>query len=222
LRGGDFPGRRQRLSRLAIRKSRRMLLTRYVGPIPGSPFSVARLATRSLRRPIGHGRPSTSRCARSIGSSLSLGQGRAEPPPDCLRLLRPVNGDSLPFALPTSERANLWVVTSEIASVQAARSKGQFALATQRRQARRGQRQARGRSQRSRRRIPTCGSFWSSSASAEYQNVNGIGSTAAVTFASSCLLLRGVGAGDPHRFSCNRSCGGGVGAVPCTSDQPVS
>ena len=53
-----------------------MSLTRYVGPIPGSPFSIARLATRSLRRPIGHGRPSTSRCARSIGSSLSLGQGR--------------------------------------------------------------------------------------------------------------------------------------------------
>lgn len=39
---------------------------------------------------------------------------------------------------------------------------------------------------------------------------------------SSCLLLRGVGVGDSHRFSCNRSCGGGVGAVPCTSDQPVS
>ena len=46
--------------------------------------------------------------------------------------------------------------------------------------------------------------------------------TAAVTFASSCLLLRGVAVGGPHHRCFYRSCGVGVSAVSCTSDAPVS
>ena len=52
--------------------------------------------------------------------------------------------------------------------------------------------------------------------------VDVLGTRHKVTRLDGCLRLRGVGVGDPHRFSFNRSCGRRVGGVPCTSDQPVS